>query len=110
MHQAEAEYAEYDYNSSDIFAERAVQPASGSEPEPVMLENRNIPEANVQQLSSTRDRLTDALDASGRTKAPGSAAHAQVMFDCWVEQQEENIQPEDIAACRAAFFWRDRGG
>jgi OOP family OmpA-OmpF porin len=104
MHQAEAEYAEYDYNSSDIFAERAVQSASGSAPEPVMLENWDIPEANVQELSSARDRLTDALDASGRTKAPGSAAHAQVMFDCWVEQQEDNIQPEDIAACRVAFF------
>lgn len=38
MHQAEAEYAEYDYNSSDTFAKRAVQSASGSTPEPVILE------------------------------------------------------------------------
>ena len=104
MIQVEGEYAEYDYSRSDIFAERAVASAAGNAPEPVMLENWDIPEANVEELSQARDRLTSALDASGRTKAPGSAAHAQVMFDCWVEEQEENIQPDDIAACRAAFF------
>ena len=26
------------------------------------------------------------------------------MFDCWVEEQHENIQPEDIAACRSGFY------
>ncbi len=104
MIQAEGEYAEFDYSRSDIFAERAVASAAGNAPEPVMLENWDIPEANVDELDRARDRLTSALDASGRTKAPESAAHAQVMFDCWVEEQEENIQPEDIAACRAAFF------
>jgi len=58
----------------------------------------------MEELSNARDRLVSALDASGRTKAPGSAAHAQVMFDCWVEEQHENIQPEDIAACRSGFY------
>jgi len=69
-----------------------------------MLANWEIPEANVDVLTEARARLTAALDASGRSKAPKHAAHAQVMFDCWVEEQEENIQPEDIAACRDAFF------
>ena len=26
------------------------------------------------------------------------------MFDCWMEQQEENIQPEHIARCREGFY------
>ncbi len=26
------------------------------------------------------------------------------MFDCWLEELEENRQPESIAACRDAFF------
>lgn len=104
LDQAEGEYAEYDYSRSDIFAERAIAAASGNAPEPVMLENWDIPEANFGELSQARARLVAALDASGRSKAPTSAAHAQVMFDCWVEEQEENIQPEDIAACRNAFF------
>ncbi|MFP6741140.1 MAG: OmpA family protein [Alphaproteobacteria bacterium] len=35
---------------------------------------------------------------------PELAAYTQRQFDCWVEEQEENIQPEDIAACRLAFW------
>jgi OOP family OmpA-OmpF porin len=101
---SEAEYAEYDYEDSDVFAANAVMAAGGTAPQPDMLENREIPEANVEELSKARNRLVAALDASGRSKAPTSAAHAQGMFDCWVQEQEENIQPEDIAACRAGFF------
>ena len=26
------------------------------------------------------------------------------MYDCWVEEQEENFQPDDIAACRDAYM------
>ena len=26
------------------------------------------------------------------------------MFDCWMQEQEENFQPPDIERCRAAFF------
>ncbi|MDA0228958.1 MAG: OmpA family protein [Proteobacteria bacterium] len=104
MVQAEGEYSEFDYERSDIFAERAVASASGNAPDPLTLDNWDIPEANMDELSKARDRLVSALDASGRTKAPGSAAHAQVMFDCWVEEQHENIQPEDIAACRNGYY------
>jgi OOP family OmpA-OmpF porin len=42
--------------------------------------------------------------AGARDKWPSPAANAQVMFDCWMEEQEENIQPKDIARCRAGFF------
>ncbi len=31
------------------------------------------------------------------------AANAQVMFDCWMQEQEENFQPPDIARCRDGF-------
>jgi outer membrane protein OmpA-like peptidoglycan-associated protein len=48
--------------------------------------------------------LVTALDASGRTKLPDEAARAQVMFDCWVEEQAENLQPDDIAFCRGGFL------
>ena len=32
------------------------------------------------------------------------AARAQVMFDCWMQEQEENFQTDHIAACRNRFF------
>ena len=31
------------------------------------------------------------------------AARAQAMYECWMQEQEENFQPADIAACRAEF-------
>ena len=34
---------------------------------------------------------------------PDAAARAQVLFDCWVEQAEENLQRDDIKACREGF-------
>ena len=43
------------------------------------------------------------LDAGARTEFPVLAGHAQGRFDCWIEQQEENHQPEHIAACRKGF-------
>jgi len=45
-----------------------------------------------------------ALQAGARDKAPIQAANAQVMFDCWMQEQEENFQPEDIARCRSGFM------
>jgi OOP family OmpA-OmpF porin len=45
-----------------------------------------------------------ALDAGARETNPELAARAQARFDCWVEQQEENHQPDHVAACRDEFL------
>lgn len=34
---------------------------------------------------------------------PRSTAHAQAMFDCWMQEQEEDFQPADIIRCRSGF-------
>lgn len=44
-----------------------------------------------------------ALEAGGSKRLPQPAARAQAMFDCWMQEQEENFQPKDIARCRASF-------
>ena len=31
-------------------------------------------------------------------------AKAQAMYDCWLQEQEENIQPDHIRACRLAYL------
>jgi outer membrane protein OmpA-like peptidoglycan-associated protein len=31
------------------------------------------------------------------------AAAAQAGYDCWVQELEENLQPDDIAACKARY-------
>ena len=71
---------------------------------PEELGNWDLPDEHVGELTEARGRLLAALEATARVQAPIEAAHAQGRFDCWVEQQEENHQPDHIAACREGFY------
>lgn len=64
----------------------------------------NVPDNKLPELKTARARLISALKAGGTTVAPQLAAKAQVSYDCWVEQQEENWQWNDIKACRGTFY------
>lgn len=98
------EYGEGDYDESDAYAMKASSAAAGDAVRPYELSDRSLPADAQPAIASARARLLTALDASGRTKLPGQAARAQNMFDCWVEEQAENRQPDDIAACRDGFL------
>ncbi len=97
---AKSEHAEVDYADSDVFALRAIGAGSGEAVEPEPIDHRALPEDKVAELTGARQRLTSAFDAGAAARMPVEAAHAQVMFDCWMQEQEENFQPEDIAYCR----------
>lgn len=101
---SEAEYAEGDYLDSDVFAKRAIALAQGGQIDPEDIEERNLPADHIAELTEARSRLAAALEAGAAEKNPQRAAEAQIMFDCWMQEQEENWQPEDIARCRDAFF------
>lgn len=100
---AESEFGEGDHPDTSTFARRAKRVSSGQRVEPEELSARGIPSGAVGDLTSARSRLMVALGATARKKSPDHAAHAQVMFDCWMQEQEENFQPDDIARCRSAF-------
>jgi OmpA-OmpF porin, OOP family len=95
-------YGDYgsDVTARDQFSGRALAAANGDTVLPEMVSARMLPPGEVDGANDVRRRLVAALDAGGRAKAPNSAARAQVMFDCWLEQLEENYQPADIARCR----------
>lgn len=97
------ERAEQHFTASSVFADRALAVANGQTVLPEAIGNRDLPEAAVPEMTAARDRLMAALDKTAREKIPDQAARAQVMFDCWMEEQEEDLQPGDIAACRAGF-------
>jgi len=98
------EYAEGDYGNSDVFALRARSLAQGTAVEPEEVSARNIPADKTPELTSYRGRLITALRGGARERAARDAAQAQAMFDCWLEEQEENLQPNDIASCRSGFL------
>ena len=98
------EYAEGDYENSDLFAIKAQRAAADELVVPEQVEDHALPEDIVGAIIVGREQLVEALADGGRTEVPDIAARAQRMFDCWVEEQEENRQPDDILACQDAFW------
>lgn len=89
--------------------------------ENVMPENPRtwwLPRRSRAELHEWHPKLLEALDyRNNRVRKPAVAARAQVMYDCWVEEEHEDVwwraapinggrmyQPEDIARCKNAFM------
>lgn len=100
---ATSEYDEYDFKDSDVFASRALAAGMGNATKPEEVSARPLPEGAVAELANARQRLMAALDGGAAQENSFYAARAQAMFDCWMQEQEENRQPDHIAACRADF-------
>ncbi|MCR9176342.1 MAG: OmpA family protein [Alphaproteobacteria bacterium] len=94
----------YDWVSATRYAERGLAAAGGQAVMPFDLANFDLPDGMIPEMTKARADLMTMLDSAAPTKIPAAAADAQGKFDCWVEQQEENHQPKDIAACRDAFY------
>ncbi len=99
-----AEYDEGDYGDSDTFAERSMAAARGESVSPEEISARDLPAERVGTLTAARERLTAVLAGGAAQRNPSAAAEAQVAFDCWMQEQEENFQPDDIAACQNRFI------
>ncbi len=104
MAKSEAVYP--DYKDTETFARRSLAAAQGKPtlPDEPRLRQTWLPSSQMGDLDQGRQRLVAALDRNNRTARPEVAARAQVLYDCWLEQQAENIQPDDIKACRDGFM------
>ena len=99
-----AELAEGDLRDADAFAVRAAESGRPRTVQPEELWARDIPPQHDIEMGLARVHLVNALNATARNKAPADASRAQAMFDCWMQEQEENFQADDIAACRDGFY------
>jgi OmpA-OmpF porin, OOP family len=95
-----------DYKDTETFARRSLAAAQGKPtlPDEPRLREPWVPDSKAGELNQARQRLVAALDRNNRTARPDVAARAQVLYDCWLEQQAENIQPDHISACRDQFM------
>jgi OmpA-OmpF porin, OOP family len=100
---ADAQQAQHDLSDWYHFMLKATNSAKGYEVLPDEVASRVLPEQHVGALADARGRLMTVLDANARRRAAALAARAQAAYDCWLEEQEENLRPEDIARCREAF-------
>ena len=99
----------FDRKSAQLYAGKAAQAASGGG---VGLEDpraRAIGQPDLGELLAARHKISHALSDGAASFTPRLAARAQTSYDCWVEQVEENIQPDHIDECRNAFFDALRG-
>jgi OOP family OmpA-OmpF porin len=94
----------YDWADADKFAEKGLLAAAGEEVDPEHLSDWMLPGDTADDLAEGRNRLIVVLERGARDQHPELAARAQGRFDCWIEQQEENHQPDHIAACRDDFW------
>ncbi len=94
----------YDYSDAELFAEKGLTAAQGTMVMPSSLDQWALDPAFVPEAQEARAMLMKALDGGARENNPVNAARAQVKFDCWLEQSEEDFQDSHIAACRDEFF------
>ena len=92
-----------DYRDGQHYAKKGLSAAAGEAVAPDALGSRHLPEFALADIASGHDRLVTALAAGAGERHPDVAARAQAKFDCWMEQQEENHQPQHIASCRKEF-------
>lgn len=97
------ERSEYDWIDGEHFANKANAAAAGQRVLPEPIGDWSLSAASAAELSAARARLMAALDGGARTAYPADAAEAQVAFDCWIEEQEEGWETDEIKACKDRF-------
>ncbi len=104
---ADVELAESDYEHSNRFARKALAAGNNEVVLPESPDHWKLPAEKAGEFAAARNQLLAALDDGGREEVPLDAATAQVMYDCWIQEEEienEGHQPEDIAFCRQEFW------
>jgi OOP family OmpA-OmpF porin len=104
MELSESEFHKGDYVDSDRYAERAMAAARDEPTEPEQIAARELRAELLNDLASARRRIVVAEFRGAKGTAPVKLAEAQVSYECWMEEQEEDFQSDDIAACRDKFF------
>jgi OOP family OmpA-OmpF porin len=97
------EHDEYDWAAADYFARKGLVAAGGTVVQPEDPANYDLGDA-AGEIAAAHQRLLAALNNGGRDNKPAVAAKAQVRFDCWVHEQDEGWQKDEIAACKNDFM------
>lgn len=76
------------------FAIKGLQAAEGLDVLPEDPRHWDLPDSALSAVTEGRERLTFALNKSGRIIAPELAAKTQVSYDCWIQETENNDKSE----------------
>ena len=91
-----------DYADAIHFARKGLAASSGVIVMPEMLDDWDLSDQNLVEMTKARADLVDALENGGRELVFDKAAIAQTRFDCWCEEQEENWNKN--VPCKSQFY------
>jgi OOP family OmpA-OmpF porin len=91
-----------DFADALHFARKGLASASGTVVMPEVLDDWDLGDKNIVEMTQGRADLVDALENGGREMASDKAAVAQARFDCWAEQQEEDWAKD--VPCKNQFY------
>ncbi len=91
-----------DHTDAIHFARKGLAAASGVVVMPETLDDWDLADRDLVEMTTARAALVDALENGGRELVSDKAAIAQARFDCWAEQQE-SAWGKDIP-CKSAFY------
>ncbi|HPF77846.1 MAG TPA: OmpA family protein [Alphaproteobacteria bacterium] len=86
------------------FSRKGLAAARGDMVMPEPITDWNLLPGHAEELINARTRLVNVFALGAREMQPDLSAYAQARFDCWIEEQEENFQPEQISACKSQFM------
>lgn len=92
---------EYEWDHAVVFARKGMAAHQGKITDPELTADWPLMPERVKELDAARARLVGYFGNGARERVPAAAAKAQVMFDCWVEEEAEGDTNSD---CRAAFL------
>lgn len=101
---ADSEALQYDWADSQYFAEKGLLLAYGETMPPEELSRWKLPRTELPTMIQARQLIMEILTEEAMQNHPTLAAKMQFLFDCWVEQQEEDWQDNDIRQCREGFY------
>lgn len=92
---------EYEWDHAVVFARKGMAAHQGKISDPEKTADWPLMPDRVKELDAARARLVGYFGNGARERVPAAAAKAQVMFDCWIEEEAEGDTNSD---CRAAFL------
>ncbi len=107
------EYQEYvnnelqtydDHADALHFSRKGLSAARGDMVMPEPVSDWSLLPGHAEELIVARSRLVNVYALGAREMQPQLSAFAQARFDCWIEEQEENFQQDNINSCKAQFM------
>jgi OOP family OmpA-OmpF porin len=93
-----------DHADSLHFSRKGLASARGDMVSPEQVSDWQLLPGHAEELIVARSRLVSTYDMGAREVQPDLSAVAQVRYDCWIENQEENFQQNEISSCKAQFM------